>query len=285
MTGSILMRPRPAQDDFSWFQRLADSLASGLQSFLSGPAKFTATTAAVNKTRYSEWYPAQSNFGILLPFELGKDADEIVLHIPGQLISQALDLHYGGSGAVPPRAVFTPSELRFVARLGASLIPHMGIANADAMPQPARALEMHPDIHSFDWPRYRDSIVVADIHVAGPGISQTTLSCFIGYARAKKIGLRMAASNPTQLPPQPEWQAKMKTAALRVPIPARAILTQAEFPLSRLLALRAGDILPVMLPAEVPLFVAGRRFAHGSMGESNGRAALKIDHMEGPQSE
>lgn len=285
MTGSILMRPRPTQDDFSWFQRLADSLAGALQEFLSGPAKLTSNSAAVTKTRYSEWVPAQSNFGILLPFELGKDADEIVLHIPGQLVSQALDLHYGGSGAVPPRAVFTPSELRFVSRLVASLIPHLSAANTDATPQAARAREMHPDIHSFDWPRYRDSIVVADIQVEGSAIAPATISCFIGYARAKKIGLRLAASNPTQLPPQPEWQAKMKTAALRVPLPARAVLTQAEFPLSHLLSLRAGDILPVMLPAEVPLFVAGRRFAHGSMGESNGRAALKIDYMEGPQSE
>lgn len=285
MSASPLLRSRTSQDDFSWFQLLAKSVAGGLQEFLSGPAQLTASAGPAIKSRFSEWYPTQSAFGVLLPFELGKDADDIVIFIPGPLVSQALDLHYGGAGGAPVREAFTPSELRFLSRLAVSLVPHLDVANADAAPHPARPLEMQCDVHSFNWPRYRDSIVVADIQIAGPAIGPATISCFIGYARAKKIALRLAGSNPTQLPPQPEWQAKMRSAAQRVPIPARAVLTQADFPLSRLLALRAGDILPVMLPAEVPLYVAGRRFAHGSIGESNGRNALKIDYMEGPINE
>jgi flagellar motor switch protein FliM len=77
----------------------------------------------------------------------------------------------------------------------------------------------------------------------------------------------------------------MQSATLRVPLPARAILTQTEVPVSRLLSLRPGDILPVMLPADVPLLVAGHLFARGTIGEANGRSALKIENMEGSDHE
>jgi hypothetical protein len=40
-----------------------------------------------------------------------------------------------------------------------------------------------------------------------------------------------------------------------------------------------------MLPADVPLLVAGRRFARGTIGETNGRTALKIQNMEGSDHE
>jgi flagellar motor switch protein FliM len=285
MSASLLLRPRTSQDDFSWLQLLAKSVAGGLQDFLSGPTQLTALAGPVSKSRFSEWCLTQSTFGILLPFEFGKDADKIVIFIPGPLVTQTLDLHYGGSGAAPVREGLTPSELRFLSRLAASLLPHLDVTNTDAATHPARPLEMQCDVAGLNWPRNRDSIIVADIQIEGPAIAPATISCFIGSARAKKLAARLAGSNAMQLPPQPEWQAKMRFAAHRVPLPARAVLTQADFPLSRLLALQAGDILPVMLPTEVPLYVAGRRFAHGSIGASNGRNALRIKYMEGPINE
>lgn len=285
MSVSLLLRPRASQDDFNWFQLLAKSVASGLQDFLSGPAQLTASAGVVTKGRFSEWCLTQSAFSVLLSFELGKDADKILIFIPGPLVSQALDLHYGGSGAAPVRESFTQSELRFLSRLAASLLPHLDVANTDAATYPARPLEMQCDVTGLNWPRNRDSIIVADIQIEGHAIAPATISCFIGSARAKKLAARLAGSHAMPLPPQPEWQAKMRSAAQRVPLPARAVLTQADFPLSRLLTLQSGDILPVMLPTEVPLYVAGRRFAHGSIGASNGRHALKINYMEGPINE
>lgn len=286
MSASILLRTRAATtDDFGWFQKLAESLAGAMREFMSGPAKVNVRVQTVSKARYSEWSAAQPAFGIVLPFELGKDADEVVLHMPGRLISEILDLEYGGSGEVQPRNSFTASEMRLVSRLAAHVLPYIGSATQDVTPEPARMLSVQTDLAAFNWPRYRDSIVLADIQIERAGASPTAISCFIGYARAKKIALRFAAAHPTQLPAQPEWQAKMQSAALRVPMETRAVLTEAEFPLSRLLALSPGDILPVMLPADVPLIIAGRCFARGSIGEANGRAALKIQNMEGFHSE
>ena len=46
------------------------------------------------------------------------------------------------------------------------------------------------------------------------------------------------------------------------------------------LTLQPGDIIPVCLPNLVPVTVAGRVFARGSVGESNGRTAIKIERIE-----
>jgi flagellar motor switch protein FliM len=285
MTPSILLRTRTsAPDDFGWVRKLSESLADAMCSFMPGQG-VTANVQGITESRYSQWSPLQPACSLLMPFELGKDSGEIVVHVPGQLISQILDLQYGGSGDVPPRNSFSTSEMRLVARLSGHLLPFINRAMLGILAEPAKAMPVQTDLPAFDLPQYRDSIVLAKIAIEPAGLKSTTISCFVGYAQAKKMALRFADANPTQLPAEPEWQTKMQNAALRVTLPARAILTQADFPVSRLLSLRAGDILPVLLPTDVPLTVGGRQFARGSIGESNGRAALKIENMEGFYSE
>ena len=286
MSASLLLRPRSAApDDFGWFRKLGELLGDAMCEFMAGPQRGEASVQTVTEARYSEWSLSQPAFSLLLPFELNKDAGEIVVHVPGQLISQILDLQYGGAGDVPPRNSFSTSETRLVARLGAALLPVINRAMQGIILEPAKPLPVVTDLPSFDLPQYRDSIVLSKIGIQWLAPSPIIITCFIGYAHAKKIAMRFADANPTQMPAEPVWRAKMHSAALGVALPARAVLTQADFPASRLLGLRAGDILPVLLPADVPLFVAGRRFARGSIGESNGRAALKIENMEGPYCE
>jgi flagellar motor switch protein FliM len=50
---------------------------------------------------------------------------------------------------------------------------------------------------------------------------------------------------------------------------------------SELLQLKAGDVIPISLPALVPLLVSGRQVALGKIGEQDGRAALQIEKIEG----
>ena len=58
------------------------------------------------------------------------------------------------------------------------------------------------------------------------------------------------------------------------------MLARPELSLSELMQLREGDVIPVSLNKLVPLIVAGRRVALGSVGERDGKAALKIEKME-----
>lgn len=282
MSASLLLRPRAATpDDFGWFRTLGEYLGDAMCNFMAGPQRAEASVQAVTEERYSEWCPSQPSLSLLIPFELGKDMGEVVVVVPGQLVSQILDIQYGGSGDVPPRKCFSTSETRLITRLTAHLLPSINRAMQGIVVDPAKALPVVIDMQAFNLPQYRDSIVLGKIGIESTVFGPTTIHCFIGYAHAKKMAMRHADANPTQLPAEPEWQAKMQAAAMHVALPARAILTHADVPISQLLSLQAGDILPVLLPADVPLLVAGRRFARGTIGEANGRAALKIKNMEG----
>lgn len=286
MSTSLLLKPRTAApDDFGWCRRLGEHLGDAMCTYMSGPYKVTASVQNVAEARYSEWSVSQPAFSLLMPFELGKELGEIVVVVPGQLISQILDLQYGGTGDVPERNSFSASETRLVERLGTHLLPSISRAMHGIITEPLKALPIVSGAQAFDLPQYRDSIVLTKIDLQRGALGPATIHCFIGYAQAKKMALRFAEANPTAMPAEPEWQAKMHQATLRVALPARAVLTHTDVPVSRLLSLRTGDILPIMLPADVPLFVAGRRFARGTVGEANGRTALKIENMEGDTSE
>jgi flagellar motor switch protein FliM len=286
MSASLLLRPRTAvDDDFGWLQKLCENLGEAMCDFLASHQKVEAKVQSVAEARYSEWYPSQPAFSLLMPFELGKDAGELVVVVPGQLISQILDVQYGGLGKVPERQGFSTSEMRLAMRLNAHLLSYVNDALLGAISEAVSAQPVQTDFQAFDLPQYRDSIVLAKIDVECSALGSNAIHGFIGYAQAKKIAMRFADANPNGLPAAPEWKDKMQNATLRVPLPARAILTQTEVPVSRLLSLRPGDILPVMLPADVPLLVAGRLFARGTIGEANGRSALKIENMEGTDHE
>ena len=286
MSASLLLRPRTAlADDFGWLQKLCENLGEAMCDFMASHQKVEAKVQSVAEALYSEWYPSQPAFSLLMPFALGKDAGELVVVVPGQFISQILDLQYGGLGKVPERQGFSTSEMRLAMRLNAHLLSYVNHALLGAIPEAVNAQPVQTDLQAFNLPQCHDNIILAKIDVECSALGSNAIHAFIGYAQAKKIAMRFADANPNGRPADREWKDKMRNAALRVPLPARAILTQADVPVSRLLSLRPGDILPVMLPADVPLLVAGRRFARGTIGEANGRTALKIENMEGSDHE
>ena len=286
MSASLLLRPRTAlADDFSWLQKLCENLGEAMCDFMASHQKVEAKVQSVAEALYSEWYPSQPAFSLLMPFALGKDAGELVVVVPGQFISQILDVQYGGLGKVPERQGFSTSEMRLAMRLNAHLLSYVNHALLGAIPEAVNAQPVQTDLQAFNLPQCHDNIILAKIDVECSALGSNAIHAVIGYAQAKKIAMRFADVNPNGRPADREWKDKMRNAALRVPLPARAILTQADVPVSRLLSLRPGDILPVMLPADVPLLVAGRRFARGTIGEANGRTALKIENMEGSDHE
>ena len=78
----------------------------------------------------------------------------------------------------------------------------------------------------------------------------------------------------------------MNKALRDVRLPVRSVLARPEISLVKLLSLEVGDIIPLTMPRHVPVTVAGRSFAVGSIGEANGNAAIMIEHIEkGPDND
>jgi flagellar motor switch protein FliM len=84
----------------------------------------------------------------------------------------------------------------------------------------------------------------------------------------------------------PAWSGALNKALKDVRLPVRSVLARPEISLVKLLSLEVGDIIPITMPRQVPVTVAGRKFALGSIGEANGNAAIMIDQIEkGPDND
>ena len=96
-------------------QRVAQAMQQLLASFTKGA--FTISAGTANAARYPEWRIAQNPFGAVLRYRLPKRGDEMLVHLPGFLVCQIVDVYYGGSGNVQARGEFSAAEMRFHRRL------------------------------------------------------------------------------------------------------------------------------------------------------------------------
>jgi flagellar motor switch protein FliM len=76
--------------------------------------------------------------------------------------------------------------------------------------------------------------------------------------------------------PDPAWRNELTRAVMSVRFPVRSVLAEPVISLDTLLHLKAGDIIPIGVGHDVPVMVGTDRIGTGTVGSSNGHAAIKI---------
>jgi flagellar motor switch protein FliM len=76
------------------------------------------------------------------------------------------------------------------------------------------------------------------------------------------------------------WAEAMEQRSGAIAMPARSVIARPMLSMGQLMALRPGDIIPITMPRHVPLLVADRHVATGTIGERDGRVAFMIDQIE-----
>ena len=259
---------------------VGERLSRGFQELLSAATgqPLAAKPGSVNLASYTEWRIAQNPHGVLLRYALTPKNDQMLVHLPGALLTQMVDLAFGGGGNVSARSAFTPAEMRFATRLAEGLVPAIREAWDGSLSVAPKLINVETDLLNAAWPKTHDQIVLQSFLVESQAIKPATISWTIASDTFKAMPTTQSDS-VTSLP-DPVWCNRMKSSAMAIRLPARSILTRCELPLTQLLHLAPGDVIPIFLPASVPLTVAGRIFAHGNIGEANGRAALRIEAIE-----
>jgi flagellar motor switch protein FliM len=54
------------------------------------------------------------------------------------------------------------------------------------------------------------------------------------------------------------------------------VLAEPVIPLAMLMELKAGDVIPINVDKDVPVMVGGDRLGAGTVGTSNGKAAIRL---------
>lgn len=263
-----LVRSAPEAPSYQGLDRAGQRLARGLGEFLGGLMAAPATTS-VAPVRL-EKMPASDGL-VLGQLRLAPLEALVAVAMDRSALMRLVDLYYGGEGSVvSDRERLTPAELRFFGRIVAGL--------CDLIPaafQPMSLLAASVDDEAGEASALVQvfTITVGD----GPafGIEVRYPEAILGALPGPEADGSVDADNLSDH----SWQARLMDCALHVTFPVRAVFAEPELPLARLMSLRPGDIIPVCLPAQIDLTVAGLRLARGSAGESNGRAAICIEHL------
>jgi flagellar motor switch protein FliM len=272
-----LMRERDDAPGFPGLDRIGDRLARGLGGLIAGGAARAPTTL---KT-FGAWRAEQGDFAALCRYQLSPIKGTMLLAMPPSLIVQMVDLFYGGAGEVSgERREFTTAEMRFISRFGEHCLPLFANAWADVAPLDPALIGIETDVAATKLGKDNDLVVVQPFAVQIAG-TPLTLSCVYPVAALRPIVALSDAPQPeTATAVDPVWRDRLTDAVLEVRLPMRSIFARPELPLGRLLTLKAGDVIPICLPSYIPITVAGRLFAHGTVGEANGRAAIRIEKIE-----
>lgn len=264
-----LIRSAPEAPSYQGLDRAGQRLARGVGEFLGG-LMATSATASVAPAHLVE---APASDGLVLGhLRLAPLEGLVAVAMERSALMRLVDLYYGGEGSSGgEREGLTPAESRFFGRIVAGLCELLPAAF-----QPLSVLGARAD----EEPACEPSALVQVFTVSvGEGEAFEIEVRYPEPMLGALPGPRADASADADSLSDHNWQARLMDCALHVSFPVRAVFAEPELPLAQLMRLRPGDIIPVCLPAQIDLTVAGLRLARGSAGESNGRAAICIEHL------
>lgn len=265
-----LVRPIPDAPDFPGLDRIGRKLERGLSDLFTGLLAMPASVAAspVRIEDHSRAEDIERLHVRLAPLE-----GTIALSMERAAIVGLVDLYYGGEGAASgTSATLSLAERRLFRRIGDGFCR---ILPAAWLSFGAITAELE------DEPGSEGPCAIIDFSVAWPDRTPFTLECRFPVAMLERVaGMTLADAGPgAQRVRDGDWEAGLTASALDIPFAVRAVFAEPWLPLSRLMALKPGDVIPICLPGEIDLIVSGRRFASGQAGESGGRAAISIDQI------
>ena len=200
----------------------------------------------------------------------------------GGFVVQTLDLFFGGLGDRPKSlpSEFSPATEAMIGRLGTMIAaplksawePLARIDFAPGHPEASPAM-----LQGVDGD---DAMIVTRFGIAAGDEDPAFIDLVYPVAALKPFAPTLTGKVLGRAAPEPKWRAGLTRAAMAVKFPVRSVLAEPIIPLAQLMELKVGDVIPVSFGADVPVMVGGDRFGTGTVGSSNGRAAIRITHID-----
>lgn len=271
--------------------RLSRSLRGVFEPLLRQEVRSWAEPLAVQ--RFAD-YRAERPDGLTawLPLAMTSPAlprtGQALLVLDGRFVLQLLDLFFGGTGAVSPElsTEFSPAAVAMVARLGAMIaaplqatwepLARIDFTVGHVEANPAMLGEIDAD----------DAVIVTRFGIAAGPAKPVMLDIVYPVAALKPHGTALTGKVVGKsAEPDPAWRTGLTRAAMQVRFPVRSVLAEPIVKLSMLMELKPGDVIPIAFGAEVPVMVGRDRLGVGTVGTSNGHAAVQLTRLTRPQDE
>lgn len=280
---SLLLRKSENSYAFPLLDGVANQFARSLRELVRalGAPTVQIEREPAEQMRFADWCAASAP-AIFWRYQAPPLKGPVIIAGGRSLILQLVDIFYGGKGKLSgEREELTDAEERFAARLGGDLGLQLGTAWCDKVPLAPELDCVTSDPAKLAAVRAEDEVLVQHFTLRGGALEGGRISCV--YPVATLRGIADVEPTPTgdvASPAEAAWTTTLDSALKDVRLPVRSVLARPEISLAKLLDLEVGDIIPLTIPRHVPITVAGRNFAVGSIGEANGNAAIMIEHIE-----
>ena len=266
--------------------RLARSLRTVFEPLLRRELRCWAEPLAVQ--RFGD-YRAERADGLTawLPLPMSPVDGAALCVLDGRFVLELLDLFFGGTGAAPANmpTEFSPAADAMVGRLGRMIARPLGAAWEPLAPIDFAVGRVEANPAMLGVPA-EDALIVTRFGLAAGDAAPVFIDLLYPVDALKVHGPTLTGKVLDKAEPDPAWRTALTRAAMGVTFPVRATLAEPVVPLSLLMNLKPGDVIPISFGAEVPVMVGGDKFACGTVGASNGQAAVRITRLnrssEGP---
>lgn len=269
----------------SGLARIAERFARRLRVLVDPmvEVKSSVSVGDVETMRWEAWRDQLPGFTSMALYRLRPMKGGLMLVVPPDFVSALVDSFYGGPGKPTPRTQreFTAAEERVVTRITEGMLTALVESwseFAELQPQ-ATGRETNPAFANAFRPD--ESILVQQFIVSSGEMRPATLSIAYSLAALRAVESQLSAKVHDDAGPSDEvWRYRLASAMQDVRLPVRSVLARPEITVAELMALKPGDVIPITVPATIPLLVANKRFASGTIGERNGQAAILISQTE-----
>lgn len=196
-----------------------------------------------------------------------------------KLVFAVVDNFFGGDGRYPTRIEgreFTPTEMRVIQLMLKQTFADLAEAWAPVLDVECEYVNSEINPHFANIVTPREYVVVSRFHVeleGGGGEIHITLP----YSMLEPIReLLDAGIQSDRVDRDESWNVSMREQLMSAEVSVSSILARRTIDLRQLTRLKVGDILPIDLPAEVPVCVEDIPVFTGRFGTADGRNVVKI---------
>ncbi len=202
-----------------------------------------------------------------------------------RLVFAVVDNFFGGDGRYPTRIEgreFTPTEMRVIQLMLKQTFADLAEAWAPVLDVECEYINSEINPHFANIVTPREYVVVSRFHVeleGGGGEIHVTLP----YSMLEPIReLLDAGIQSDRVDRDESWNVSMREQLMSAEVTISSILARRSIDLRQLTRLKVGDILPIDLPAEVPVCVEDIPVFTGRFGTADGCNVVKLTDTRPP---
>ncbi len=274
---------RPAQR-LAGLDRIGERLARQLRGAIEpySRAKTQITVEPIEHRRFEDWSADQHSFASLSLYRLRPLKGGMMIALEADFITSLVDTFYGGRGqpSSHKRTEFTVSEDRMIGRFTDMLIAQLKDAWAEVTKiEPVlSSRETNPAYVTVARPQ--DAVVIQRFTLVPAQGRPGSVTFLYPQTTLRPIEDQLSAKVRDEAGPvDAVWRQRLAYAVEDIRLPVRSVLARPELTMAQLMSLKPGDVIPINLNPKVPLLVASKRFAEGTIGEQEGRAALLVESV------